>query len=249
LSRVGAATPDLFPTLVASSPEQLALELPLADRMRAEDFLVAPCNRLAHGMIERWPEADDPVLVLNGPAGSGKTHLARIWQARTGGGWLDMATAPTAEDWLAAPAWIVDDAERASDETFLFHLINLARAERRGLLLTSTFPVKVWQPRLADLRSRLLAAPTVAIDPVDDHLLAAVLVKQFGDRQLRVPPGVVHYLVMRMERSFVAARRVVEVLDAHALSSGRPITVALAREALGWLDHDRYHHRHQPEEA
>jgi len=66
-----------------------------------------------------------------------------------------------------------------------------------------------------------------------------VLVKQFADRQLRVPPAVVHYLTARMERSFAACRRVVDLLDHHALASGRAITTALAREVLARLDGER----------
>ena len=228
---------DLFPQTLPPRAEQLALALPIVDRMRAEDFLVAPCNRLAHAAVLAWPAAD-PVLVLTGPRGSGKTPLARIAAERTRAVFLADAGADAGMDpqWLDASAWIVDDADRWADETLLFHLVNLARADRRGLLVTTTFPVAVWRPRLADLRSRLLAAPTVAIAPVDDALLAAMLVKQFGDRQLRIAPALVHYLVARMERSFAAARRVVAMLDQAALVSGRPITPSLARLALGWLD-------------
>ncbi|MEO1089436.1 MAG: DNA replication protein [Pseudomonadota bacterium] len=228
---------DLFPQTLFAEPEQLRLRLPVDDRMRAEDFLVAPCNAMAHAQVGAWPGEGDPVLVLSGAVGSGKTHLARIAAARTGAAWL-AATASDTEDpagWIAAPAWVVDDAERFGDEVFLFHLVNLARAERRGLLLTSSFPVALWRPQLADLRSRLLAAPAVAIGSVDDALLGAVLVKQFADRQLRVPPEVIHYLVPRMERSFAAARRVVALIDAAALKTRRPITPGLARDALDHL--------------
>jgi chromosomal replication initiation ATPase DnaA len=127
---------------------------------------------------------------------------------------------------------VVDDAERLGDETLLFHLVNVARARGLGLLVVSRFAASRWRPTLADLRSRLLAAPTVAIDAPDDELLGAVLVKQFADRQLRVPPSVVHYLAARMERSFAACRRVVDLVDQRALASGRPINTALAREVL-----------------
>ncbi len=242
MSSAGFATDDLFPEHPGPTAEQLSLALPLDDRMRAEDFLVSPANQVARALVERWPDGLDPVLLLNGPDGAGKTHLARIWQRRSGALWLQAPVpASTAETALLAPGpWVVDNAERVGDEAFLFHLINVARAQARGLLLVSRFSASAWRPHLPDLRSRLLAAPTVAIDPPDDALLAAVLIKQLGDRQLRVPPAVVHYLVARMERSFAACRRVVDLVDGMALASGRPINMTLARDvlrAMGDNDH------------
>jgi chromosomal replication initiation ATPase DnaA len=231
-------TSELFPAPSPTTLEQLPLELPVADRMRPEDFLTAPCNRVARGVVEGWPDGPDPVLVLTGPAACGKTHLARIWQARTGASWLTSAAAASRspESLLDAGPWVVDDAERLGDETLLFHLVNVARARGLGLVVVSRFEACRWRPALADLRSRLLAAPTAAIDPPDDELLGAVLVKQFADRQLRVPPAVVHYLTARMERSFAACRRVVDLLDQRALASGRPVTTTLAREVLAHLE-------------
>ena len=68
--------------------------------------------------------------------------------------------------------------------------------------------------------------------PPDEELLGAVLVKHFADRQLRVEPGVITFLLRRMERSFAAAAGIAERLDRLALSRGGPITVRLARQAL-----------------
>lgn len=203
--------------------------------MRPEDFLTAPCNALAHHTIGAWPDWPDPVLVLCGPAGSGKTHLARIWAAEAGAWWLPTPLTARAErqaEWLTGRYWVVDGAERASDETFLFHLINAARACRGGLLLTSRWPPAAWRPELADLRSRLMAAHLVRIEAIDDSLLAAVLVKQFRDRQLRLEPAVVDYLCLHMERSFACARNVVQAMDRLALTTKRSMSVGLARDAL-----------------
>jgi chromosomal replication initiation ATPase DnaA len=59
-----------------------------------------------------------------------------------------------------------------------------------------------------------------------------VLLKQFADRQLRVGPGVVAYLVPRMERSFASAASLAAELDRRALAAGRPVTIKLARAVL-----------------
>jgi chromosomal replication initiation ATPase DnaA len=100
------------------------------------------------------------------------------------------------------------------------------------LLLTATEPPSAWPVRLPDLRSRLLAAWPVRIEPPDDALLRALLVKQFADRQLRVEPAVIEYLIPRLERSFASMREAVDLLDRAALRNQRPITLPLARKVL-----------------
>lgn len=85
---------------------------------------------------------------------------------------------------------------------------------------------------LRDLASRLRALPAVTLAAPDDALLRAVLVKLCADRQMSVDEGVVGYLAARIERSFAAARRAVDQLDAEALRLARPVTRALAADVL-----------------
>ena len=207
----------------------LAFEHPVASGL--EDFMPAPGNRAALAWLERWPAWPAPALVLHGPPGCGKSHLARIWAARVGASRLDPAALPAADAALS-PRAVLDPAEPVADEIALLQLYNRL-AERGGhLLLTARRPVAAWTIGLADLASRLRAAPAVAIGPPDDGLLAALLVKLFDDRQLMVSEDVIGYLIRHMERSFAAARTVVEALDAHALQRQGPVTVALARSVL-----------------
>ena len=135
-----------------------------------------------------------------------------------------------------ARAVVIDNAERgagvAETERALFHLYNLARETGGYLLLTAETAPAHWKIQLPDLRSRMVAAPAVAVGPPDDALLAAILVKLFADRQVRVGTDVIRFLVTHMERSFDAARRLVADLDAAALAARRRITVPLARRVL-----------------
>lgn len=131
----------------------------------------------------------------------------------------------------AARAAVVDHADEA-DEEALLHLYNLI-AERSGhLLLVAREPPARWGIALADLRSRLLAAPSVGVAAPDDTVLSGVLVKLFADRQIAVSEEVIAYLIVQMERSFAAAEETVAALDAAALAAGRAITVPLVRDVL-----------------
>ncbi|UEM23997.1 DNA replication protein [Skermanella mucosa] len=207
--------------------------------MGADDFLVAPSNEAAVAWLDLWPNWPAPALVIFGPAGCGKTHLAQVWRARTQAprvepGDLRIETLPRLLS--EAAAVVIDNADRgtgdARAERALFHLYNLARETGGHLLLTSESAPARWGINLPDLRSRLMAAPAVAVGAPDDALLAAILVKLFADRQLRVGHDVIRFLVTHMERSFDAARRLVADLDAAALAARRRITVPLARRVL-----------------
>jgi len=219
---------------------QLPLDLGHRPALSAGDFLVAPCNQEAHAWIGRWPDWPGPALVLTGPAGSGKTHLAHLFATASGAVVLEAASL-TIEDpprlLTGARAVVLEDCDRAAtagrlDQAALFHLINLTRESRGHLLLTARTPAARWPLDLADLMSRLRAMPTVAIGAPDDPVLAAVLVKLFADRQVKVGEELVAYLLGRMERSFAAAVTLVETLDRVSLAGQRAVTVPLARAVL-----------------
>jgi chromosomal replication initiation ATPase DnaA len=215
--------------------KQFPLDLPpgRAPALGRADFLVSGCNEAALGAIERWPGWPAPTLVLSGPPRSGKSHLAQLWCGRAGGRLVPgEALAQTPPDWLARQGAVAaDDADRAPEEALL-HLYNCCVETGASLLVVAREAPASWPFALADLASRLRAAPAVAIAAPDDRLLAGVLVKHFADRQLRVAPEVVSFLLPRMERSFAAAAALAVRLDTVSLGLQRPITIALARRVL-----------------
>ena len=216
-----------------ASPRQLALALDHAASFAREDFLAGPSNEAALAMIECWPDWPARALLLVGPEGAGKSHLAAIWATLSGARLVAARTleAVNLPGALATGALVVEDLRSgAIDERALFHLLNLVREEEASLLITAREMPGAMRFGLADLASRLAALPVVQIATPDDALLRAVIVKLFADRQLAVDEGLVGYLVTRIERSFAGARAAVERLDAEALRQKRPVTRALAGE-------------------
>jgi chromosomal replication initiation ATPase DnaA len=218
------------------APKQLAFDLPLDPRFGAEDFLVSPSNEQAYGMIETWPEWPDTILLLVGPRGSGKSHLASIW-AKNAHAWTVDAVAichDKVPHLVSNGALAIEDMDRGErDEAALFHLLNLAREKKASLLITCETPPDRWSLKTPDLLSRLRLAPSVALDAPDDALLKAVLVKLFVDRQLVVDTSVVDYIALRIERSLAKASEIVALLDREALSRGRRVSRVIAAEILG----------------
>ena len=202
-----------------------------------EDFLVAPCNEAAVAWLDRWPDWPGPALVIHGPSGSGKSHLAEVWRRRSGAEVVDAASLAHAAPGggQAAAALVLDGLGGLGgpiDERALLHTYNSV-AERGGhLLLTALAPPARWPLVLPDLVSRLRVAPSVALGLPDDALLAALMLKLFADRQIAVAPEVPAYVVPRIERTFEAAASLVERLDRAALAEGRPVTVPLVRAVL-----------------
>lgn len=222
-----------------SAPQrQLVLDLPHRAALGAEDFIVSPSNEAAVAMIDRWPDWPSHVLVLTGPAGCGKTHLANVWRLRSGAPMLPAADAGEAAvlAMAAAHAGVIEDidGERGSDQA-LFHLLNLAREQDFRVLVTARTAPGDWSIGLPDLRSRLRAAPVVAIGEPDSTLLRAVLVKLLADRQLPATPHAINHLVLHMERSMRFALEVVETIDRLLWAKPGQVTRALAGRALAEL--------------
>lgn len=216
-------------------PEQLTFDLPVRASRDRGDFFVSEANQLAVARLDApdtWPNRK---LILVGPEGAGKTHLAHIWAEDNG----TVVTNPGAllacdipEIDLPCAVEITDDPMTSAEEEALFHLHNHLAAQGLPLLLIARQPPALWPLALPDLKSRMEATDTVRIDEPDDALLTALIVKLFADRQIEVPPSLLTWLVSRIDRSFAAVDAAVAALDDAALAEKRPVTRDLARRVL-----------------
>ena len=217
---------------------QLALDFEHRSALTGDDFLVAQCNAAAVAWIDRWPDWPAPGLAIHGPEGCGKSHLVQVFLARSRGRILTVSDLLRRDVFVAArnfPAFVFEDADSAIEsvhEEALFHLYNDLAETGRHILFTAKQPPSRWTIRLPDLRSRLNAMPVAVIGTPDEALISAVLVKLFADRQLKVSPEVVSYMLPRMERSFSAARELVAAVDARALAERRDIAIPLVRDVV-----------------
>lgn len=220
-----------------SKPGQIPLDLGHRAAFEREDLWVSTANAGAVGWLDKYPDWGAPALIVYGPSASGKTHLAKVWQKKTGAPAMTPENAETLCAVSTPPSLLLlDDAESLIGdecaEKFLFHAYNSAKEKGGGLLLTAERAPKEWGFVLADLKSRLLAAPAVAISPPDEQLMSIVLVKLFSDRQIFVPQEVVQFITSRIERSFKALSDTVDAIDKQALAEKRAVTIPLVREIL-----------------
>ncbi len=219
--------------------QQIPFELGAREAFARSDFQVGQSNRDAVGWLDRWPSWPAPILILQGPAASGKSHLAAVWQNQSSAEIVrpEMLTTATPEDIFEMGDALVLDGldpwlgDRAA-ETTLFHIYNMLKEEQKTMMITMRMAPSNADFVLPDLASRFRAAPSVSIHAPDDMLLGSVLIKLFSDRQLSLTNDVIAYVLPRMERSFAAAKDIVARADRMALSEKRKISVPLMRNVL-----------------
>ena len=191
---------------------QIALPLGWPPRPRDDAFLVTPSNAQAAHLLDHWGAWPVMTALLVGPRKSGRSLLARIFAAKSGGS-------------------VIDDAERAPEE-HLFHAWNRAQTARRPLVIVADAAPPEWAIALPDLRSRLTAGIVAEIGAPDDQLIRALLVQQFARRGLDARADLIDWLAQRLERSHLAVLRTVDVLDQEVLETRKRLTVPLARTTL-----------------
>lgn len=213
--------------------QQLTFDLPPDVRQGPENFFVSAANEQAFAMVrapQAWPQGK---LALVGPAGSGKTHLARVFAQQTGAAMRKASDIDPASP-LPETGLILEDTDHLPKgcEEWCFHAHNHLAALGLPLLVTGQTPPARWPITLPDLASRLAAATVVAIRDPDDALLLAVLLKHFADRQIAPAPDAVAYLQKHLPRSFSAVADAVERLDRAALAQGHAMTRPFVRRVL-----------------
>ncbi|MBS0503988.1 MAG: chromosomal replication initiator DnaA [Proteobacteria bacterium] len=199
---------------------QIALPLGWPADERQEDFIVGESNARAVRHLEHWGTWPVMATVLTGPRKSGRSLLARLFVRKSGGR-------------------MIDDADRRPEEE-LFHAWNAAQETHKPLLIVTDHAPPVWKIRLPDLRTRLSATPVVNLGDPDDALAADLIEKLLRQRNLQVPPGLVQWLVPRIERSHIGIIRAVDTLDEAALARRVRLSVKLARDTFGLKQEDLF---------
>lgn len=217
-------------TAAQAAARQLPLDLPgTPPRYDRASFVRADANDAAWRTGEAWISSSEPALVICGPSGAGKTHLARALAEGLG------AVLRKAADFAAAAGsdalTLIDDMPAENPHAFLAAFETGVAAGRRCMLVGEGHP-SAWSRGLKDLRTRIEAAPRAVLADPDEALIRAVIAKSFRDRQINVAGNVVEYAVPRLPRTFAAARRFVAAADRAALEEKRKITTALVQKLL-----------------
>lgn len=218
---------------------QLTFDLDVDRSFRADDFLPDHSNQSAYDHLTKDVTWAGPFVVMVGPAQSGKSHLAHIWAER------EQAIFVAPDDLGAAVdcdadvqrCFVLEDVDRAPyDESGLFHFLNECMRTGARVLMTARQPISAWPYVTNDVKSRARLGTFLELSAPSDTLLSQLLVKHLSDRQVEVDLKVVNYLVPRMERSALAAARLVEDLDMLSLQLGKPITRSMASDLLVQVD-------------
>jgi chromosomal replication initiation ATPase DnaA len=221
----------------AADARQIVLDLPASPpRMTRDSYVVSSSNEGAVRTIEAWIASPERLLVVCGPAGSGKTHLARILAAETGARMI-----PAARLDAVGPiggALILDDIDRAANPAGVLALASEALAGGGRLVLVGRGEPRDWAGGLRDLETRLNAATRIDLVEPDEALLKAVILKLFSDRQLRASEAIAAYAAARIGKTFAAADNFVTGLDASSIEAGEGIGIKLARRVIANLSEE-----------
>ena len=148
-----------------SDRQQFILNLQHRPAFGRDDFFVTECNQEALSFIALWPNWPGPLVWLCGPAGCGKSHLAAVWQERSGANQIDQSQIISGS--IIIPrnlcCFFIDFSGGIENERSFLSFYNAVAEQGGSILVTSLFPPATYKFLIPDLGSRLRAAPVIKI--------------------------------------------------------------------------------------
>lgn len=193
-----------------------------------EDFIVSSSNKEAYDALHRNLLGVGPyenILIIKGPASSGKTFLSNIAADYRGGFFISNTEELTRENIRTA---IVDDADK-KEESELFHIINTANEYSKELIIFTNSQMNI---KLADLSSRFSAINTKYLYQPDDDLFEIFVLSLLSKKEINAKKELINYLKPRLPRNFLKIKEFIEQLDKFCLENKKNLSVKSASALL-----------------
>lgn len=210
------------------------------------DFIVSEANSSAYNVItKKFEDLPANIICISGVKGSGKTHLAHIWNEITGAKFINIkkffrkgkdikrSYTELAEYLKPETNYILENLQNISNEYILLYIVNLINEKKCRLVLTSEKRLSELKFSIPDLQSRINTIFDVTIHTPDVNLVKMLMTKQFTDRQIAIDSTVIDFVSKRIRRDFDNIKYIIDLLDKASLQEKRKITIPLAKKALG----------------
>ena len=215
--------------------DQLVFKFPFKTKYFEQDFYVSSNNFSAYQLIESWPNWPGKWLNIFGPMGSGKTHLSKILEKKIKRVMIIDETKindKVIQNLNRVDCLIIDGFSNKIEENLLYSILNQTKQLDSFLLINSKFPLKKFEFKLPDLRSRINSFNFIGIDLPTDDLLKVIISKSFSDKQINLNPKITEYIIKNVERSYEKMFKFLSDLDKMSLSSGKSININLIKKVL-----------------
>ena len=215
--------------------DQLVFKFPFKTKYFEQDFYVSSNNFSAYQLIESWPNWPGKWLNIFGPMGSGKTHLSKILEKKIKRVMIIDETKinnKVIQNLNSFDCLIIDAFSNKIEENLLYSILNQTKQLDSFMVINSKFPLKKFEFKLPDLRSRINSFNFIGIDLPTDDLLKVIISKSFSDKQINLNPKITEYIIKNVERSYEKMFKFLSDLDKMSLSSGKSININLIKKVL-----------------
>lgn len=214
--------------------EQLFFKFGTKKIYKKEDFYVTPSNKEAFETLNLWPKWIKKNVNIYGPKGSGKSHLATIFEKKVPS--VKIQGKDLTDDifikFKIKEALIIEDLDRNISEKLLYSLINFSQQDNKYILITSKKSLVSINFNLGDLKSRVNSFNLIGIKLPTDDLINVILMKNFSDRQITIDKKHINYIIKRTDRSYEKISQFVSNLDNYSLRKGTAINFKIIKEVL-----------------
>ena len=214
---------------------QLLLNFNHKQNFNYDDFYVSKSNYYAFQLIENWPKWEKNILNIYGERYSGKTHLVNIFLNKNKGIKINEneINEEVFKKFKLYENIVIDNYNSKSDENLMYSIFNLIDQDNKYLIINSNIPINEINFQLKDLKSRTKNCLIAKIDPPDDDLIFALILKNLSDRQISINKKLIDYITKRIDRSYSNISNFIYKIDQLSLKKKRSIDFKIIKEALG----------------